>query len=111
MVHFTELFISVLFFAKLLLTAAIPIAHRIEIQKLPVEDREQAGRRSVSPALPIDIFLLLALVAISAVTGQGIFHLSAFWLFVVGVGAIVLSMICCVIVGRILEWVRPSARR
>jgi hypothetical protein len=111
MVHFAELFISVLFLAKLLWTAAIPIGKMIEIQKLPVEKREQAARRSVSPALPIDIFLLLALVSISAVTGQGIFHLSAFWLFVVGVGAIILSMVCCVIVGRILEWLMPNAWR
>lgn len=95
--------ISVLFLAKLLWTAGIPIARKIEIQKLPIEDRERESKRSVSPALIIDIFLLLALVLIAAITGRGIFHLSAFWVLLFGVDAIFLSMVCCVIVGRIVR--------
>jgi hypothetical protein len=95
--------ISVAFIAKLLWTAAIPIARKIEIQKLPIEDRECESKRRVSLALVIDIVLLLALVLISAVTGHGMFHLSAFWLFVVGIGAIVLSIGCCALVGRIVS--------
>jgi len=95
--------ISILFLAKLLWTVGIPIARKIEIQKLPIEDRERESKRGVSLALVIDIFLLLALVLISLIPGRGIFHLSAFWVLLFGVDAIFLSMVCCVIVGRIVR--------
>jgi hypothetical protein len=97
MIFFLNVLTSVLFLAKLLWTAAIPIAMKIEIQNSPIEERERAGKRCVSLALVIDVVLLLALISISAVTGQGIFHLSPFLLFVVGVGAIVLSIACCIV--------------
>jgi hypothetical protein len=101
MISFANVLIAVLFLAKLLWTAAIPIAREIEIRKVPIEDRERESKRGVSLALVIDIVLLLALVSISAVTGRGIFHLSAFWLLVDGVGAIAVSVGCCAILSLI----------
>jgi len=100
---FVNWLILVTFVAKLLWTAAIPIARKIEIQKLPIEERERESKRGVSLALFIDIVLLLALVSISAVTGRGIFHLSAFLLLAVGIGAIVLSMGCAAVLSLILR--------
>ena len=101
MIAFANVLISVLFLAKLLWTAGIPIAMTIERRKLSIEDRERKG--GVSLALPIDVLLLVALVSIAAVTGRGIFHLSALWLFVAGVGAILLSIGCCALIGLIVK--------
>jgi anaerobic C4-dicarboxylate transporter len=103
LLQFANVLISLLFLAKLLWNAATPIAVRIETQKLPIEDRDRAKKRRVSMATIVEIILLLALVLISAVTGRGIFHLSAFRLFIAGVGAIVLSYGCCALVGRIVR--------
>jgi hypothetical protein len=103
LLQFANVLLSVLFFTKLLWNAATPIAVRREIQRLPLVDRDRAMKRRVSMATIVEMFLLLALVLISAVRGRGIFNLSALWLFSIGLGTIVLSYGCAVLLHQILR--------